>query len=276
MTELTTLLAAPPSGTINHDWFTTIADALLNHTVFMVGERRHRLLEIEFYYNGDTHADPFAHSDPMQQSCARWYFHRDEGTYRGGSFKGLDISFGPEGMFGGILIRTIAALDDGTIINGCSLSVDHMLATTGTSTVAELDGIVDGRSVVQTDSPLHLVADDTLDSTQVWATGRVGLTLKRMYANPTMPEFIMKPYRFLIDPTIKKGKVHTVIALHVAGLEPDAIKAATGSPQHIIKRYIEAYNEGQAEGELKRYRGKKLKTQDLCIMHGIWQRQFNV
>ncbi|MBD2184206.1 hypothetical protein [Aerosakkonema funiforme] len=74
-------------------WFTRIASGLLNGCYLVVGNEPHRLVEIEFYYCGDVHPDPFTHRDRLQLEFGRWYFHRTRGMYRGGSFKGLDMTF---------------------------------------------------------------------------------------------------------------------------------------------------------------------------------------
>ncbi len=42
--------------------------------------------------------DPFSHCDAMQQTCAQWYFHKTGGKYRGGTYKGLDVTFGIENV----------------------------------------------------------------------------------------------------------------------------------------------------------------------------------
>lgn len=76
------------------------------------------LAEIEYYYEGGNHHDTFTHCDPLQQTTyarhdsqqwrevhrrcadvvtycrANWYFHKSGATYKGGSYKGLDITFG--------------------------------------------------------------------------------------------------------------------------------------------------------------------------------------
>lgn len=91
-----------------------------------------------------------------------------------------------------------------------------------------------------------------------------------------MPAYIMRGYRFLTDPTIKKGKVHSVIALHKAGRSPDEIKAATRSPAKSIKGYVEAFEVGRGLGSFNGFRGKALKTADLCQLHGAWHQAFEV
>jgi len=262
------LLKTPPSGPVGEGWFDQIAALLLGGVELVAGGEAHTLVEIEFYYSGGTHPDPFAHCDPVQQRDNTWYFHRDEGSYRGGSFKGLDVTFG-EGAFGGILIRTIRA-SDGKVTNGCSLCVDRLLSCTGHSSVAELDAEIADRSIWDTTSPVHLrPADAPPENT--WKTARVGLTLKRAHKHREMKRYIMRPYRYLTDArAVKKGRLHHVIGLHKAGRTPAEIRALTGSPNKSIQGYIDAYTEGQAIDSLNRWYGKSLKSRDLCLLHGAF------
>src|SRR5579859_507484 len=131
-----TLLQKPDNfedGTIADAWFTQITNRLLNGAHILVNNEPHRLVEIEVYYHGEAHPDPFTHRDPLQKENGRWYFHRTRGTYRGGSFKGIDLTFGDGKAFGGVLIRSIETAS-GTLIDGPSLCVDHLLAKTGART----------------------------------------------------------------------------------------------------------------------------------------------
>src|SRR4051812_3609018 len=95
-------------------WFSQIAERLLNATDFVIAGVPHEILEVEFYYRGAEHEDPFAHGDPVQRFPDRWYFHRTGGVYRGGSFKGLDLTFGNRTARAGILIRSLR-LPDGEV-----------------------------------------------------------------------------------------------------------------------------------------------------------------
>src|ERR1043165_4334096 len=115
-----TLLQPPADfsdGPVADRWFTQIADRLLQGTQLIVGKQPHRFVEAEFYYYNDQHPDVFAHRDPLQLHVGRWYFHRTRGTYRSGSFKGMDLTFGDGKAFGGILIRSIER-PDGILIDG--------------------------------------------------------------------------------------------------------------------------------------------------------------
>src|SRR5215211_3101799 len=111
-------------------WFAGIAATLLNRTRWVIAGQAHRITECEFYFRGPQHDDPFTHGDPIQVHAGRWYFHKTAGIYRGGSFKGVDVTFGDGVSRGGILIRG-AQTADGRLIDGPSLLVDHLLASCG-------------------------------------------------------------------------------------------------------------------------------------------------
>jgi len=136
-------------------WFGRIAERLLNGSRLHVGGRPHRFAEVEFYYHGPHHLDPFTHRDPVQLECGRWYFHKTRGVYRGGSFKGIDLSFGDGVAHGGVLIRSLEK-PDGSLIDGPSLLVDHLLDATGAGDVASLDRAINRRVAWEPGNPLYL------------------------------------------------------------------------------------------------------------------------
>lgn len=94
------------------------------------------LCELEIYCDDD----PYTHRAPEQvNTTACWYFHRagkdGTGKFRGGTFKGLDITCGPKGKAGGILIRAIRI--GGEVIEGPCTVVDRILKITGMESVKE-------------------------------------------------------------------------------------------------------------------------------------------
>lgn len=126
-------------------YFDKISDILLNETVLLVNSKWFRIAEIEFYYNDvEKHHDPFTHNDPIQYNQNYWYFHKKGGVYRGGTWKGVDITFGqlsPVKYSGGILIRSIQEINDnqpGEYIHGPSKVVDKILEIFKRSSVKEL------------------------------------------------------------------------------------------------------------------------------------------
>ena len=251
-------------------WFARIADHLLNRTCFVVAGVPHRLAEIEFYYRGPGHEDPFTHGDPVQVHAGRWYFHKTAGAYRGGSFKGLDLTFGSNESRAGILFRGMTA--DDTRIDGPSLLVDRLLRLCGQTTVAQLDRLIGSTEAWNPASPLHFVETGNLGRA-VLACARVGLSLRKSRPGSHMPAYLTRPYRFLTEPAaIAKGKAQMVMALHRAGQSVDDIRRVTGCTGKMIAACIAEYNIGLVQGTFEEYFGKDLTPKDICRLHGIADR----
>src|SRR5207253_817144 len=132
---------------------------------------------IEFYFRSDEHPDPFVHGFPIQHRKGRWYFHRVGRGYRGGSYKGLDLTFGDPHSLGGILFRA-AETEKGFRIQGPSKLVDFVLAATKSKTVAELDAAIGLRTADDPHSLLRLERATPTALTLV-RKRRVGLSMKR-------------------------------------------------------------------------------------------------
>jgi len=254
------------------DWFADIADHLLNRTRLVVAGVSHQLIEIEFYYRGPGHEDPFTHGDPIQYNRGRWYFHKTAGNYRGGSYKGIDVTFGEGPGRGGILFRGLEN-PDGTIIDGPSLLVDYLLRLCNKATVAELDEAISGRFAWDPASPLHFDEGASLHRAII-SCARVGLSLRRARPGSTMPKFLTRPYRFLTETTrTAKGKVQMVLGLHRLARPVDEIRRMTECPNRAIAAYIAEYEIGLREGQFKNFFGKELSTKDICRLHGIADRK---
>ena len=273
MLDLAALGVKPPPVTDDAHfgpWFAEVAGHLLNGIDLLICGDPYRVAEVEAYYFSEAHPDPFAHRDPIQLRIGRWYFHRTGGTYRGGSFKGVDLTFGDGRATFGMLVRTIVT-PHGMPIDGPSLIVDHLLARLNLKTVAQLDARIAGRPVWDTTSPVAVRAAETPRMASVYATGRVGLTLKRMHAKPDGPRFVMRPYRYLTEPRrIEKGRPQLVLALHQQERDTSAIHALTGVPKKTIARYVADFTTGQALPDFAGYIGKDLGTADLCKLIGTW------
>ena len=273
MSDWTALMKRPSNlPTDVEDWFTRIAEQLLNGCVLMVGNEPHRFVEIEFYYRGDGHPDPFTHGDPLQRESGRWYFHRTAGVYRGGSFKGLDLTFGANGAYGGVLIRGIEK-PDGSLVDGPSLCVDHLLEKTGHRQVAALDDAIGGRLAWDSNNVLFLDQAPSPGQRPLARSARVGLSLKKARASAAgeMPRYIMKLYRYLSEPRrTAKGKTYLVLALHAQGKTGEEIYQATGCTRQAIQRYIEDFEAGRSESDFQSYFGAELSPKDLCRLHGTW------
>ena len=106
------------SGSIHSALQTTdlqdIIQTLLQRVILRAGCNRYRLAEIEFYlFDEEKHPDPFVHCDENQRTFGHFYFHRQNGkSYKGGTYKGLDITFGEENVYGGMLIRAMVSVGE--------------------------------------------------------------------------------------------------------------------------------------------------------------------
>lgn len=252
-------------------WFAAVAARLLNATDLLIAGTPYRLAELEAYYHGPAHPDPFTHRDPLQYRPGRWYFHRTGGEYRGGSFKGVDLTLGDGTAMFGVLVRTIVA-PDGTVIDGPSLTVDHILGRTGEPDVRSLDARIAGRSAWDESSPLAIRESAEPRDQTVYQTARVGLSLKRSRKGRTdTPRYVMRPYRFLTEPRrIGKGKPQLVCALHPGGLDAAGIHGLTGTPRKTVERYVSDFEAGKREASFDPYFGADLGPAGVCKLLGTW------
>lgn len=108
--------------TINEDKidddFQRIANDLLNNCVLKAENALYRIAEIEFYYRDDAgkHNDSYIHGHQLQRQKGKWYFH--------GS--GIDITFGDEKSFGGILIRAMVNIQSSEYFYGPLVCVQEL------------------------------------------------------------------------------------------------------------------------------------------------------
>jgi hypothetical protein len=270
MSDWISLFCKPASvndGTVE-SWFGQMAERLLNGCQLVIANESHRFVEIEFYYCGEGHADPFTHRDPLQRECGRWYFHRTGGIYRSGSFKGFDLTFGDGTAFGGCLIRGIET-PEGTLIDGPSLCVDYLIEKTRSKSVADLDTAIAGRVAWDADNPLYL--HPASGSRTLYRSGRVGLSLKKAKPISEMPRFLLRSYRYLSEPRrTSKGKAYLVLSQHTQGSDPATIRQLTGCTQPALQRYLANFEEGRQSTDFGPFFGKELTPKDLCRLHGVW------
>lgn len=270
------LLPPPPRHLPEpYDWFLQTARRLLFQAELIAAGQPCLLLELEFYWHAPDHPDPFCHRHPLQLQHARWYFHRLGAAYRGGSFKGLDVTFSDGRHYGGILLRGLQ-LPDGTCVSGPSRLVDTILQLTHCRSVAALDARLHSYTAEQPGAPLFLRAtSDPIRSAELYATPRVGLTLRRDRASPAGLRFFARPYRFLTAPrALAAGRPQLVLALHLQGVSPTGIHACTGSPLPAIRRYIDAFEAGRKSHPataLHPFLGRAARGESLCFLYGLLQ-----
>jgi hypothetical protein len=98
--------------------FHRIATELMNEWILKVESKEYRIAEIEFYLKSDFHDDDYTHGHDLQKKKEKWYFH--------GS--GIDITFGSNSFYGGILIRAIFEIKDRKYVYGPLNSVTEIFS----------------------------------------------------------------------------------------------------------------------------------------------------
>lgn len=200
------------------DHLPEVAKELLNATCLNVNGHLFRLMEIEFYVYNKNHCDVFAHRYDDQKTHCKWYFHKSANkqySYKGGTFKGLDITCGDADSYGGILIRSISDIKTGKIIEGPCRTVNKILELTDCKDIKELVQIKMKDDLDISNGILRLEKYDH-GELEVFCSPRIGLTLKKTDSLILRKFYIWQLYRFLVFPTkISKGsKMTSYIAIH--------------------------------------------------------------
>jgi len=186
------------------DSFHKIANILLNDFKLLIDNTEFEITEIEFYYKDKhKHNDIASHGDKLQKVSNKWYVHN---TGRGG----IDITFGNENAYGGILIRGIKEQKSGLYINGplnVLKKIEEILLTKDRSELRNKLGKVE----------TSLVRLEKKESTNklIFQGPRIGLV-------QSDNKFLVHPYRFIVDITSKhKFAEKTNVYLYTLKLNPD-------------------------------------------------------
>jgi hypothetical protein len=182
-----------------------LAKTFLNQRCMIVNSNIVKFAEIEIYcYDSNNHPDIFVHQDPHQALYSTWYFHRfKNGSYKGGTFKGLDLTLGGIGSHGtvlyfGILIRSIIV--KGVLIEGPCNCVDKILSMYGVGSIQTFTG---GEVLSALENKHGFILTECPDSQSVIYSGpRIGLSEVK---DPTK-KWVNLPYRFTSDRRVKKKK----------------------------------------------------------------------
>lgn len=217
--------------------FDALAEEVINNYVLMVCGTPLRFREIEFYVNHPNHPDTYTHSDEDQKRASCWYFHKIGKTFRGGTYKGLDVSIGGKNYYGGMLIRSLFDRNTGGIIEGSCLCVDYIIKLVKAKhpKLGEIKDIVAdsnySEDVLDKNSIIHLEKAGPSDVKYKYYKGpRVGLSAK-------YPKYLNKLYRYVVLPAkIKKGKDTLIKALLEQGISKREVQTLTGATLALIEK----------------------------------------
>jgi 3-methyladenine DNA glycosylase Mpg len=190
-------------GELTEKNFQDISHKILNRTCLIVNGKSFRICEIEMYLHSEFHPDEYVHRNQDQQSFGKFYFHKySTGTYKSGTWKGMDIVLGKENKYFGILIRSIMDLCSGEFIEGPCKCVNKVLEQFGVKTVSEMfeNRINKTEQISLSDENLMISEKSDLPQKEIFVGKRIGLSDK-------YPNYKNKLYRFVIyENKIKKEK----------------------------------------------------------------------
>eukprot|EP00427_Karlodinium_veneficum_P021087 CAMPEP_0169109184 /NCGR_PEP_ID=MMETSP1015-20121227/25829_1 /TAXON_ID=342587 /ORGANISM="Karlodinium micrum, Strain CCMP2283" /LENGTH=331 /DNA_ID=CAMNT_0009170863 /DNA_START=43 /DNA_END=1038 /DNA_ORIENTATION=+ len=266
---------------------TKTAETLMNSWDLWIAGHRYRIAELESYVHSSSHVDPYTHGDEGQGSCGVWYFHRKGGSYKSGSFKGLDLACGNKdaGVHAGLLLRAVIDCSSDEIVEGPCLVVDRILKLSGHASIASFAA---GRSAAElsavTTENLELREADCPRADSVCTASRVGLVLRedeqatatvRTHSSGRPSEYCTRPYRFSVAPS-RLSKFRSGFAAY-AHLRGDAeLVTKLQIPKQHCEKYLAAVDAGKKSKDVAKWVNRNVSTQpELCEMigalHGVLQ-----
>lgn len=247
--------------------FALLSNNILNNFKLNIDEKIYSIQEIEYYYYCDEHKDSYTHKTKDQMQNCKWYFHKyHNGTYKSGTYKGMDMTFGNEkDMYGGILIRSICNDETKEFITGSCNVVNHILKLKGLSETIELVNTMEDLSLLNKNNTVHLTRNDIAETGIIYTGPRVGLSTK-------YPEYLFKQYRFLKQPNkIPKYRNTIISTLYNKGMSQEDIISETGLTKNSVKKAIEEFNEGKTKSEKEI---KDLDNKKINLVYGYYSTKF--
>ena len=270
--------------------FNKMAHDILNKRILIINGKPHRICEVEFYLYSADHIDPFTHRDKDQSVPNNWYFHKKNGTYKCGTFKGLDMTFRPIvvtynkniGIFGGMLIRSISILNkygqETDFIEGPCRVVDYILTSCN---MPKIKDFVENYGVkIQDNNGLTLI--DVPDEMKlykleaIYNSPRVGLTLKNQQDIGLRQKYIMQNYRYVIYPwKYKKNRKLIACQLMEQGWSSeDILNTMNMKPKQVHELEIEYEN--NKDNDIYEFSKKNLKVGDIVSLMSTCNKKYQM
>jgi len=233
--------------------------------------------------------------------------------YRSGSRKGLDLTIGtpdspassdssspPIPVRGGILLRSLRRVSDSVVVSGPSLLVDELLRCSGCPGISELvterwlgeiSAFRAPPSENRTSFPaaLFVGSKQSHTSSQIYKSPRIGIDLSNTSSSDRRMQYVCKLYRFYILPRLLtangRGQTflgvydHCVDTLQVSKSSLGGkIASLTGLQPQTVDKYLKAYRDALASGELEPFigpSGKGAASSPVPFLQlvGAWRRR---
>ena len=234
--------------------------------------------------------------------------------YRSGSRKGLDLTIGtpdspassdpssspPIPVRGGILLRSLRRVSDSVVISGPSLLVDELLRCSGCPGISELvtERWLGEISAFRAPPPenrtsfpaaLFVGSKQSHTSSQIYKSPRIGIDLSNTSSSDRRMQYVCKLYRFYILPRLltANGRGQTFLGVYDHCIDTlqistsslrSKIATLTGLQLQTVDKYLKAYQDALASGELEPFigpSGKGAASSPVPFLQlvGAWRRR---
>jgi len=254
-----------------------ICGVMMNRYNMVIAGKLFRLVEVEAYLKCESHKDVFTHGDELQlQTTGHWYFHRQGKTYKGGSYMGLDVTFGSPGKCtGGILIRGVIELETGIITEGPCNVVRKILELTKAKNIVSLVDSEIFTFNAFNGGVLKLEKAKEPRNHQIIRSPRYGLTLKKDAKE--REKWLMAPYRFQTAPKLLK-KQKNLVSLSIwksqPGISSEDLKKITGITERNNAKNVEVFKAGLSQ-KMTEFHGKEFTASLLIQAYGAWSKVYS-
>lgn len=278
--------------------FDKITQTLFNDYNLVINGTPYEINEIEFYlYNKNFHPDVYTHKHKDQNQPCHFYFHKlgQSNVYKGGTYKGLDITFGIKIQdqnnnpnfsmtYGGILIRSISTKSNNKlehVIGPCKV-VDEILKKYNVETIDELINLhknIDKNIYNEETKLLKTICHDNNNINNLLCFKKkfnpnnintnCDITVKgpRVGLGFSNPNYVIKNYRYLNNIKINdKYRGTIIINMFKDGITTDNIERITGVKKNQINKYIESYNSPVDDIEKIKGESKKWKPTNTTMI----------
>lgn len=244
---------------IKNKKFYILSDIILNKFILNINIANNelvklRIMEIEIYYYSDDHKDEYVHCNKDQLQFGKLYFHKfPNGTFKAGTFKGMDLCFSDNINYCGILIRSLFDISKNQFIHGPSTSVTYILNLIGYNNVEDFmkQRNYELINFFNKNEPMFIEILNDKFNNEIYCGKRIGLN------NDKYPEYRNLKYRFCLKGIKKEVKMleknEDILIFNQNCLTPLEMidKILNNLEKVIIYRDILLYNENYKEWKIE-------------------------
>lgn len=187
-------------------YFKIIAENITRNYVLIANNKCECLLtEIEFYLNSKNHPDPTVHCHPRQLLYSEWYIHhfgkKNDDNYATAIQKvGIDLVFGNNKIYFGILLRGIYDINKKVFISGPVKVLNYLFGEKNEFKVGSKNyeeykkkcKLIESNNAFKYNNVLYFKKNDKINNITIQFNQRKGLNIKKY------PDYAKRKYNIII------------------------------------------------------------------------------